>query len=209
MALSYGIGGPGTNASWAGPPPVDARGGGNSLDERRRQLLEWLAGRGAASPGFQGLHAGSAIGRMGGIGGRAPLPAMSYNPFLAQIAGRNENFNQLPAGVTAAQAQRVQQGPVGPGLGVQGVGGVNIPDAAPGVVQPTGGAAPRSLVGVGGTNSGIAPPPPTASNGQVSTYGPDAVSANGTVMNLQGYGVPSPIIDPRVLRFSNSGLARY
>jgi hypothetical protein len=129
----------------------------SSLDDRKRQLLQWLAGRGATQAGFRG----SAVGRMGGIGGKAPLPALSYNPFFAQIAGRQENFPFLPGGVSSAAAQAVQQGPIGPGMGlVNSAGGGNIggapmlPDAAPGVVQqPQGGFAGRNLIGV-------APPSP-------------------------------------------------
>lgn len=127
----------------------------SSLEERKRQLLQWLSGRGATQAGYNG--AGSAVGRMGGIGGRGPLPGMTYNPFFAQIAGRNENFPFLPGGISQAAASAVQQGGVQPGMGLTQAPGL---DAAPGIVQnpgqgnglpiqPQGGAAGRNLIGVG------------------------------------------------------------
>lgn len=182
-------------ASWVGPPK-EAMGqmggpfqqhGQQSLVERKRQLLEWLASRGASQAGYSG-RVGSAVGRQGGMGGKAPLPSMSYNPFFAQIAGRNENFDSnLPQGIAASAAHAVQAGGVGPGMGLapgtqtpfggfrggggmlgapQGVGpGV---DQAPGMVQPN--AAPQSAPaagyaqpsgGYGGRSViGYAPPPP-------------------------------------------------
>jgi hypothetical protein len=170
MALS-----PPMRASW-----VEDRAG--SLNERKRQLLEWLAGRGAQAPGFQG-RVGSAVGRMGGMGGRGPLPGLTYNPFLSQIAGRaNENFPFLPSGLSSAAAQAAQQAPFQPGMGgVAGMGGGGAPmaapglgtsgiDAAPGLVQPQGGAAGRNLIGAGGPIPGLPPAinQPLLSNPQVN-----------------------------------------
>lgn len=151
------IGGGGFN-----PPPA-----GNSLDERKRQLLQWLAGRGATQAGFRG----TAVGRMGAYGGKGPLPAMTYNPFFAQIAGRNENFDSaLPYGLSSQAAAAVQQGAPGPGMGLSappggfqigaaqggpppGVGAPSV-DQAPGLVQPHGGFAGHNLIGAGSV-----PPP--------------------------------------------------
>lgn len=146
-------------------------GGGNlpgpsgSLAERKKQLLQWLAGRGATQAGFRG----SAVGRQGGIGGRAPLPALNYNPFFSQIAGRQENFPFMPEGVSSAAANAVQQGAPGGGMGIIGPGGMNIggggppamgggmPAPAAGVAQPQGGFAGHNLIGAG------APPVPIQS----------------------------------------------
>jgi hypothetical protein len=155
------------NASWH---ETDYRGGmlpgggEDSLARRKSQLLQWLAQRGGSAP-----NAASAVGRMGGIGGRAPLPSMTYNPYLTQITGRaNEQFIPGAGGFTADEASRAQMGQFGPmtghsaGImggffngpdqpptpsGIQPFGppqtpqapGPNIFDPAPGTVQPQGG----------------------------------------------------------------------
>lgn len=170
--MAYGVR---PNASWNeegynGGGFLPGGGSSSQLAQRKKQLLDWLAGgggRGVAGPGFRG----SAVGRMGGIGGRGPLPSLQYNPFFSQIAGRNENFPFLPDAVSSAAAAAVQGGAVGAGgppglIGAPGtamaaggpppaVGGGPSPgvglDAAPGIVQPQGGAAGRNLIGVGGT----------------------------------------------------------
>lgn len=129
-------------ASWA--PPIED--GGNELERRRRALAMWLAQR-AGGQGMGALRgrSASAVGRTGGIGGHAPLPAMTYNPFFSQIAGRpGENFNlggMLPNGVSQEAAGAVQAGTMG------GHGLVGGPGVQP-MPQPQGGASPRSLVGV-------------------------------------------------------------
>lgn len=158
-------------ASWAGTPK-------DSLDERRRQLLEWLAQRGSTAAGFQGLHGrGTAVGAQGGLGGRAPLPSITYNPFYAQIQGRQENFGgpgMLPQGVSPAAASAVQAGTqtahglvAGPGaaggMGSYGSGsgleGAGISRNFLGGADPSGpGAAPPQFTpSAGGVTGGQAP----------------------------------------------------
>lgn len=159
-------------------------GGVSDLDARKKQLLQWLAGRGATSAGYRG----SAVGRMGGLGGHGPLPDIQYNPFFAQIAGRNENFPFLPSGVSQAAAAAVQAGGVGPGMGLAPgatvshapIGGGSVPgvgvDAAPGAPQPHGGAAGRNLIGVGNPlPPGITPPLNPNAPLQLQPYDPYAL----------------------------------
>src|SRR6266498_2800212 len=93
--------GPGPDASWAGPGP-------DSFAARRKALLQWLAGRGVTQAGFGGLRgrSQSAVGRIGGMGGTAPASGLNYNPFLAQVFGRGENFigasGGIPQGISQA-----------------------------------------------------------------------------------------------------------
>lgn len=166
-------------------------GGGNynDLEERKKALAAWLSGRGATQAGYRG-RVGSAVGRMGGIGGRAPLPSLTYNPFFAQIAGRNENFPELPAGISQAAAQAVQQGPIGPGMGLVGNQGGNLPgigaDAAPGVVQ---GGGPPNLGGAGRNLIGVRPP----------IAPPQGINLGGTAAPLYQPYVPPPLYPPQAL----------
>lgn len=171
---------------------------GDTLDEQRRKLLEFLAGRGATSPGFGGLRnrAQSAVGRMGGLGGVGPLPNLTYNPFFSQVAGRNERFPQLPNGVTPGAVAAVQ-------AGTQVPGGVTAgPGAAPLAQQPAGGApGGRNLIGVAPT-----PPPGSPIQPQAPQVDPNIAA------QLSPWTQPQLTpIDPyaTLRRIGGSGIGRY
>ncbi|HEY6018883.1 MAG TPA: hypothetical protein VIY48_03040, partial [Candidatus Paceibacterota bacterium] len=127
--VDYGMGGGGDAAQ--------------TLEQRKRQLIQSLANRGVAAGNtlFSGRQRSSSDLPSG------HLPSLTFNPFLAQIAGRNENFPQLPAGLSALAAQSVQAGP--------------------GPVQGGGPATQAASAALGGGLSGPAAPPMTPGGGNV------------------------------------------
>jgi hypothetical protein len=146
-------------------------GGVDDLEERKNRLLEYLRTRGASQVGYHALplfgrgrssHGGSDLPQAG-------LPQLTFNPFFSQVAGRSENFPQMPQGVSQAAMHAAQAGPgVGPGGAPQAPSQAPMQDPTPGVPTASPGGsqispqpvapnwasltgAPRSLVGQGMT----------------------------------------------------------
>lgn len=89
--------------------------------DTKKKLVDMLSQRLQAAPSFGG--AGRSTSDLPQVGS----PAISYNPFLAMLAGRpGETFNNLPQGISSALAGGIQAGP-GP---IQGGGAQGDPNAA-------------------------------------------------------------------------------
>lgn len=137
----------------------------NSLEARKKQLLQKLMDGQQNQSGLTGLHSMPLYGGVGrGSGGGdfqgGALPSLTFNPFLAMAAGRPDEQFQAPNGVTQAALAQAQAG-FDP---VQGGGSDADPSAAQNVGDSgqqagavfTGAAAP-SQAGIAGSPAAADP----------------------------------------------------
>lgn len=127
--------------------PADYGMGGDTLADRKRQLVERMSGRGGVVPGFRGANAAGALG----MPFQNPMNAMNtglgglwFNPFLASVAGRGENFDPsvTPRGLSQSDVAGAQAGQHAESGGIPGGNPSNTNtagQAAVGAPQPSPG----------------------------------------------------------------------
>lgn len=178
---SYGLGQDGGQGQGQGGAP-------DSLEERKRQLIQKLMVGSRNQTGLNGTHAMPLFGGRGRSGGDNPqgaLPQISYNPYLAMAAGRpNEQFS-LPNGLTQAALAQAQRG-FDP---IMGGGAQSDPSygLAPQNIGDPGQQAAQTFVGAGMGGGGGVAGSPGAVGGSGGTAGMDpSYQAQGGTRHLVG-----------------------